>query len=177
MDTGSPVRRPAAPQRSPMRRGRAFTLIELLVVLAVVGIIAGLAFVSYQGQVRKIRRGDARQSLLGIAHQLELCYTARHRYNHPDCQSRRTCYQTAGQTLVPDGTTITAPSCEGRYQISSIDPTGVETLAADGESYSLFAYPQGAQAADDTCANFRYDHSAARSARNAEGQDSTVPCW
>lgn len=160
-----------------MRRRRAFTLVELLVVLMIVGIVAGLAFALYDGQVRKIRRSDARQSLLGVAHELERCYTRWRHYNHADCHSARACYRVPSQSLIPLGHTVTAVSCDGHYRITSLDPAGSETLATDGESFSLFAIPQGAQARDDTCAILRYDSSGVRSARDTEGGQSTAQCW
>ncbi len=43
-----------------------FTLIELMIALAVVAIIAAIAYPSYQDSVRKSRRADAKASLLKI---------------------------------------------------------------------------------------------------------------
>jgi type IV pilus assembly protein PilE len=39
---------------------KGFTLIELMIVVAVVGILAAIAYPSYQDSVRKSRRADAR---------------------------------------------------------------------------------------------------------------------
>ncbi|WP_172965276.1 type IV pilin protein [Candidatus Thiodictyon syntrophicum] len=160
-------------------RNRAFTLIEILVVIAVLAILVLVSYPSYQGQTLKIRRSDAKKSLLAVAHQLERCYTAYHRYNHHDCASRLDCYKTAGQSLVPDGLTIAAPSCAGYYQITSINPAtgGGETLAGDGESYTLFAIPLGSQAQDSRCALFQYTSSGGRTATTAAGGDATADCW
>lgn len=41
-----------------------FTLIELLITLTILGIIAGIAYPSYQGFVIKIRRADAQSELI-----------------------------------------------------------------------------------------------------------------
>lgn len=160
-------------------RNRAFTLIELLVVIAVLAILVLVSYPSYQGQILKIRRSDAKKSLLAVAHQLERCYTAYHRYNHPDCASHLDCYRTAGQSLVPEGLTIAAPSCAGYYRITSSEPAigGDETLNTDGESYTLFAIPLGSQAQDSNCALFRYTSNGARTATTAAGGDATADCW
>ena len=50
-----------------MRRVRGFTLIELMIVVAVVAIIAAIALGSYQKQVRKSRRAEAKQVLSDLS--------------------------------------------------------------------------------------------------------------
>jgi type IV pilus assembly protein PilE len=58
------------PYRQP-----GFTLVELLVVVAVVAILAGIAYPNYVKQVQKSRRVDAQGALLQMANALERWHT------------------------------------------------------------------------------------------------------
>ena len=50
-----------------MQYSRGFTLIELMIVVAVVGILAMVAYPSYQDHVRKSRRASAQAAMLEMA--------------------------------------------------------------------------------------------------------------
>src|SRR5690554_2337838 len=62
------------------RRSSGFTLIELMIVVAIVGILAAIAYPSYQRYVQDSRRSDARANLLQLAQFMERYYTANGRY-------------------------------------------------------------------------------------------------
>lgn len=49
-----------------MRRHAGFTLIEMLVTVAVISILAAIAYPSYQDQVRRSRRAEAQSLLMDI---------------------------------------------------------------------------------------------------------------
>ncbi len=50
-----------------MKKAGGFTLIEVMVTVAIVAIIASIAYPSYLDQVRKSRRAEAQSTLMNIA--------------------------------------------------------------------------------------------------------------
>ena len=58
-----------------------FTLIELMIAVAVVAILAAIAYPSYQDSIVKSRRADAKSALLELSVIMERLYTATGCYN------------------------------------------------------------------------------------------------
>ncbi|KAE8544243.1 Type IV pilus biogenesis protein PilE [Marinobacter nauticus] len=59
---------------------RGFTLIELMIAVAIVGIIAAIAYPSYLEQVQSTRRTDAQGALQSFANAMERYYTQNNSY-------------------------------------------------------------------------------------------------
>ena len=134
------------------RARRGFTLIELMVVLAVAAILSAVAFPSYQSQVAKGRRADAKQALVELAQKLERFYTERGSF--------------AGASLGSGGL-YPLVSSGGYYSLA------ITSQSADG--FTVTATPRGNQAGD-ACGVLGYNHLGDRSV--AAG--ATLPldqCW
>ncbi len=63
-----------------IKRSKGMTLIEIMIAVAVVGILAAIAYPSYQNQVRRSNRADAITALTAMANAQERSYLANNTY-------------------------------------------------------------------------------------------------
>lgn len=62
------------------RSSTGFTLIELMIVVAIVGILAALAYPAYTGSVAKGKRAEARAAVMDLLQQQERYFTQMNTY-------------------------------------------------------------------------------------------------
>ena len=65
---------------NPHKNVRGFTLIELMVVVAIVALLAAVALPSYQEQIRKNRRAQAKADVVEYLQTAERYFTANNTY-------------------------------------------------------------------------------------------------
>jgi len=136
-----------------------FTLIELMVTVAIVGILAGIAYPSYQDSVMKSRRADAKGALLGLANAMERHFTARNTYLGAGTID--------GDTGSPTIFSATSPVDGGTpYYNLTIN-------AATASTYTLHAAPTGAQA-NDKCGTLSLTQTGVRGISTAL---AVADCW
>ncbi|PKM43214.1 MAG: type IV pilin [Gammaproteobacteria bacterium HGW-Gammaproteobacteria-1] len=129
---------------------RGFTLVELLIVVAIVGILAAVAFPSYQAHVQKARRAEAQAVLLEAAQFMERWYTTTYNYT--------TAALPAALSQSPRGGAGTV-----RYNIR---PTAVAP-----NTFTLTATPVEA---DPECGNFTLTETGQR---GHTGTSPLAQCW
>lgn len=152
-----------------MNKIKGFTLVELMIVVAIVGILASIAIPSYQKNILKSRRADARSALLGFANAMERHFTENFSY----CEAATAVFVGCGNgndTGVPVIFSATSP-LDGTavYYNLNID-------AANATSFLLSATPVGPQANDD-CGILEIDSLLQKDMTGAAAGMTTADCW
>lgn len=117
-------------------RTKGFTLIELMITLVVIGILAGIAYPSYEGYMRRSHRSEAAQLLAGIANR-EAQYLLDSRMYTNVIGATGLNVNTERWTCTPTAAPTTCST--GRYDVSvTVDnaatpPTFLATATAKGK--------------------------------------------
>ncbi|MGB6306142.1 MAG: type IV pilin protein [Steroidobacteraceae bacterium] len=159
---------PAQTHTHKAKPAAGFTLIELLVTVAIVGILATIAATSYQSQVMRSRRTEARSAILDLAGREEKLFSTTNAYsNSPVALGYGTAVATFPLPVGNSGTDY--------YTVTVVTPDTV-TQGGAANTYLITATPIAGtqQAADTTCTSLSV---------NQLGQQTAIPaanaatCW
>lgn len=145
-------------------RNGGFTLIEMMIVVAIVGILAAIAYPSYQEYVRRGNRAEARATMMDIAQMQERYFSSNNAYLTIP----------AAPAAPPAGwKNWSGSSGAVKYNLS------VAVVAADGSvsppvpaSFTITATP-AAGYADPNCSSLTFDNSGSKGS-SPKGTDY---CW
>lgn len=148
--------------KSNMTSMRGFTLIELMITVAIVGILAAIAYPSYQNYILRSHRSEGMALLSEAAARMERYY------------AQNSTYKTAslkGLGLTGDDKATSLDSSNKYYSLSLGTPTAT--------TYNLSVVPKNAQD-KDTCGTLTLDSTGLRGAAGTTADKDAVTvtnCW
>lgn len=142
-------------------RHRGFTLVELMIACVILAIIVGIAVPSYQLQIRKARRTDARNAMLDIAAREERYLSIANSYGPAPTD--------VGYT---GGWPVTVSNQYYQVWVAVVPAAGVTPA-----SFLITARPINAQVADLPCQVFTLDNIGTQTAKDSANVDNSTVCW
>jgi type IV pilus assembly protein PilE len=133
-------------------KSTGFTLIELMIVVAIIGIIAAIAYPSYMDQVTKAKRSDGQSKLLDAMARQERYYSENNTYT--------VTMTDLGYAANP------VPSDEGHYNIAGAACGGGITQCVVLTATPTFT--------DALCGNLTYNST---NTKTESGSGTTDNCW
>lgn len=149
-----------------MRRASSgFTLIELMVTVAIIGILAGIAYPAYLKQVERANRSDVRVALSDVAQRMQRCFTLFSTYDADDGDC-----DVVDELQTADG----VESIEGFYNVRIADAAD---LTAATYLLTATAIAGEKQEDDEECVTYTLNQAGVRAAFDGGGVDVTEECW
>lgn len=129
-----------------------FTLIEVMIAVAIVGILASIAYSAYQDSVTRSRRAEGKAVIMDLANRMERYFIDNNSYTGATIANVR-----GGNAM----------SENGWYQLS------ISAVAAT--TYTIHAAPQNSQATKDaTCGTLTLTQA---NVRGITGAGNAQECW
>lgn len=142
----------------PKQLTKGFTLMELVVVVAIVGILASVAYPSYMSSVRKANRDDAKAALMQLAGALERRYSTQIPRNYAGAAQGASLPSHPLPAVFSSTSPIDGGEAVYNLFIDAADQNGF-TIRAEGIGNTLF---------DRNCRSMTY---------SSTGQKTPLECW
>lgn len=142
------------------QRQTGFTLIEMMIVIAVIGILASIAYPNYRDYIARAKRSEVRTMLLENAQFLERNFTTANRYDQDSTETEIESEDLPRTKSPADGA--------ANYTITVAFPSA--------QSFTLTATRAGSMA-NDACGNFTLTNTGVQGiSSNSEGT-TVAQCW
>lgn len=139
-----------------------------MITIAIVGILASIAYPGYQDSVMKSRRADAKGVLLGLANAMERHFTETNSYcDAGGAGGASTCGTGINDTGTPSIYTI--PTETAKFYTVTIS-------AVTASSYTLSSSRTGTQSTDK-CGTLTLTHTGVKGVTSAASGITAVDCW
>jgi type IV pilus assembly protein PilE len=134
-----------------------FTLVELMVTIVIGTILLSIAVPSYQSQIRKSRRTEAKTAMLDLASREERLFSTTNNYSDVPADLGYTAWN--------------QPIGGGYY---SLDKPVVVTAPA--ATFTITARAIGTQVKDTQCQTFTVDQTGFQASADANAANTTATC-
>ncbi len=138
------------------RRPAGLSLIELMVALAIVAILAAVAYPSYQGHVMRTRRAAAAACVTDLSAFMERVYAANLRYDQNN------------------GVATALPAVQCRTDLTGSYGFAFPVGQPQQRTFSIVATPAGKQAEDTACAALSINQAGVKA---IAGTSTVAACW
>lgn len=143
---------------------RGFTLVELMIVVAIVSILAAIAYPAYTSQLARGRRADARVQLATAQQWVEKFYSENYNYATDTAGTA----STTSFNAQPFSTSPRSGEGAAVYTITL-------TVASTSQSYTVTAAPvAGRPMASDSCGSLSLTNTGRR---GVTGINDVLSCW
>lgn len=151
---------------------KGFTLIELMITVAIIGILASVAYPSYREYVNKSRRAEAKTTLIAAQQWMERFYTENFRYDENSAGTKPS-------DLLPRQFKVSPPDSKDGTELYNIV---IDVTKDVRDSYTMKLVPRaGSVMANDRCGELSIDHLNRRKVTNYKGFGSHTAaldyCW
>lgn len=143
------------------RTSKGFTLIELMIVVAIISILATIAYPSYTEYVRASRRADVQRALSEADQYMRRYYSAR---------------DTFKDAALPANLAQSPSDGAATYTIALIETNKVVAKSTADNSYTLRATRSNSMAGD-RCGDLTITHTGARSISNNSAGTTVASCF